>query len=122
MQHYPLLKSLHIALAFASGLGFALRGYIRLVLCRPLLHPVLRWGPHLLDTLLLATGATLWWLLAFSPLAVTWFGIKLILIVVYILLGMAAFRSRQPGPAVLLYLAALGCFFSIAWLALMKPA
>ncbi|PKL95239.1 MAG: regulator SirB [Gammaproteobacteria bacterium HGW-Gammaproteobacteria-8] len=121
MQSYALLKSLHIALAFASGLGFALRGYIRLVLRRPLQHPALRWGPHLLDTLLLASGATLWWLLSFSPLTVHWFGYKLLLIVVYILLGVAAFRSRQPGPAVLLYLAALGCFFGIAWLALMKP-
>jgi len=121
MQSYVLLKSLHIALAFASGLGFALRGYIRLVMRRPLQGPLLRWGPHLLDTLLLLSGATLWWLLALSPLAVPWFGWKLVLIVVYILLGMAAFGSRQPGPAVLLYLTALGCFFGIAWLALFKP-
>lgn len=121
MQYFSLLKSLHIVLALASGLGFALRGYIRLVLRRPMQHPLLRWGPHLLDTLLLVSGATLWWMLRFSPLAVHWFGLKLILIVVYIVLGMAAFRSRKPGPAVLLYLAALACFLAIAWLALFKP-
>jgi len=121
MSTYELLKILHIALALISGLGFALRGFIRLVLQRPLAHPLVRFGPHLVDTLLLASGVMLWLILGFSPLAGGWFGLKLLLVVVYIAVGITAFRIRHPGIAVLAYLAALGVFLSVAWLALFKP-
>lgn len=121
MSVYALLKMLHIALALISGLGFALRGFIRLVLNRPLAHPLIRFGPHLIDTLLLASGIGLWVILGLSPVAAGWFGLKLVLVVVYILLGIAAFRHARRGPATLLYLAALFIFITIAALALHKP-
>ena len=121
MSTYELLKLLHIALALISGLGFAMRGFIRLVLRRPLAHPLVRIGPHLVDTLLLASGVGLWLILGLSPLAAGWFGLKLLLVVVYIAVGITAFRIRHPGIAVLAYLAALGVFLSVAWLALFKP-
>lgn len=121
MSIYELLKTLHIFLALFSGLGFALRGFIRLVLNRPLAHPLVRFGPHLVDTLLLASGVGLWMILGISPLTVGWFGLKLLLIVVYIALGITAFRIRHQGKAVLVFLAALATFVSIAWLAIFKP-
>ena len=121
MSTYELLKILHIALALISGLGFALRGFIRLVRQRPLAHPLVRFGPHLVDTVLLASGVGLWFILGLSPLAGVWFGLKLLLVVVYIVIGITAFRIRHPGIAVLAYLAALGVFLSVAWLALFKP-
>lgn len=121
MSIYGLLKTLHILLALISGLGFALRGFIRLVLDRPLANPLVRFGPHVIDTLLLASGIALWMLLGLSPLSAGWFGLKLLLIVVYILLGLTAFRIRHQGMAVLVFLAALAAFLSIAWLALFKP-
>lgn len=121
MSIYELLKTLHIFLALVSGLGFALRGFIRLVLRRPLAHPLIRFGPHLIDTLLLASGVGLWMILGLSPLATGWFGLKLVLIVVYILLGITAFRIRHQGKAVLVFLATLAVFLSIVWLALYKP-
>lgn len=121
MSTYELLKMLHIALALISGLGFALRGFIRLVLQQPLAHPLVRFGPHLIDTLLLASGIGLWLILGLSPVAAGWFGIKLLLVVVYVLVGITAFRMHHQGAAVLVYLAALGIFLSVAWLALFKP-
>lgn len=121
MSVYELLKILHIVLALISGLGFALRGFIRLVLRNPLAHPLIRFGPHVVDTLLLASGVGLWMILGLSPLTAGWFGLKLLLIVVYILLGVTAFRTRHQGKAVLVFLAALAAFLSIAWLALFKP-
>jgi len=120
MSIYELLKTLHIFLALLSGLGFALRGFIRLVLNRPLAHPLVRFGPHLIDTLLLASGVALWMILGLSPLSAGWFGVKLLIIVVYIVLGISAFRIRHQGKAVLVFLAALAAFLSIAWLALFK--
>src|SRR6056297_2080830 len=121
MSTYGLLNTLHIFLALISGLGFALRGFIRLVLDKPLAHPLVRFGPHLIDTLLLASGVALWMVLGLSPLSAGWFGIKLLMIVVYIALGITAFRIRHQGKAVLVFLAALAAFLSIAWLALFKP-
>lgn len=121
MSIYELLKTLHVVLALVSGLGFALRGFIRLVLQRPLAHPLVRFGPHLIDTLLLASGLGLWMILGLSPFSAGWFGVKLLLIVVYIVLGIKAFRIRHQGKAVLVFLAALAVFLSIVWLALFKP-
>lgn len=121
MSTYELIKTLHIALALVSGLGFALRGFVRLVMNRPLSNPLVRFGPHLIDTLLLASGVALWMILGLSPLGVGWFGVKLLMIVVYIGLGITAFRIRHQGKAVLVFLAALAAFLSIAWLALFKP-
>ncbi len=121
MSVYALLKMLHIALALISGLGFALRGFIRLVLNRPLAHPLIRFGPHLIDTVLLASGIALWVILGLSPAVAGWFGLKLLLIVVYIVLGITAFRHASTGPATLLYLTALTVFVAIAALALYKP-
>lgn len=121
MSTHELLKMLHIALALISGLGFALRGFIRLILQQPLAHPLVRFGPHLIDTLLLASGIGLWLILGLSPFAAGWFGVKLLLVVVYVLVGITAFRMHHQGAAVLVYLAALGIFLSVAWLALFKP-
>jgi uncharacterized membrane protein SirB2 len=60
MGSYLLLKHLHLTLVVLSGLGFALRGFLKLALERPLSHPMVKVGPHLLDTLLLISGAGLW--------------------------------------------------------------
>jgi len=119
MSIYWLLKYLHAFLALISGLGFALRGFIRLVIRRPIDHPLARVGPHIIDTLLLFSGFGLWWLMRF-PLA-SWFGLKLLLVVAYIAVGIAAFRQPRYGPAVLLYLLALSIYLLVAYLALFKP-
>lgn len=119
MSIYVLLKNLHIALALFSGIGFALRGYIRLVLDRPLAHPMVRVGPHVIDTLLLFSGIALWVQMQFSLLS--WLGVKLLLIVVYIVLGILAFRMRARGAAVGVYLIALVIFVGVASLAVHKP-
>lgn len=121
MSVYELLKHLHVLLALISGLGFALRGFIRLVLDRPLAHPMMRIGPHVVDTLLLASGIALWVIMAYSPIAMGWFGLKLIAVVVYILLGVVAFRMANRQAALMVYLLALATFLGIAWLAVYKP-
>jgi len=119
MSIYVLLKNLHIALALFSGIGFAVRGYIRLVLESPLAHPMVRVGPHIIDTLLLFSGIALWVQMSFSVLS--WFGLKLLLIVVYIVLGITAFRMRSRGAAIVVYLVALSIFVGVANLTVYKP-
>jgi uncharacterized membrane protein SirB2 len=119
MSYYPLLKNIHILLALTSGLGFALRGFVRLVLERPLRRRIWKIAPHIVDTLLLASGATLWWIVGWPLLS--WLGVKLLLVLTYILLGMAAFRAGRQSHATGLYLLALAVFVTIAALALHKP-
>lgn len=119
MSIYVLLKNLHIVLALLSGIGFALRGYVRLVLEQPLAHPMVRIGPHVIDTLLLFSGIALWVQMAFSLFS--WIGLKLLLIVVYLSLGITAFRMRSRGAAIILYLIALTIFVGVANLAVYKP-
>lgn len=119
MIDYALIKNIHVVLALTSGLGFALRGFVRLVLGRPLNHPVLRVAPHLVDTLLLASGVALWVMVGW-PLF-SWLGIKLSLVIVYILLGIAAFRAHDANRAVGVYLLALLAFLAVAFVAVHKP-
>ena len=119
MFDYLPIKHIHVLLALTSGMGFALRGFIRLVLSRPLQHRLWKILPHVVDTLLLATGVTLW-ILAGWPL-LSWLGAKLTLVLAYILLGAAAFRAANRQRAVALYLAALLVFLGIAALAVHKP-
>lgn len=119
MEYYLPIKYAHILLALFSGLGFALRGFVRLVLNRSLEHRVLRVAPHVIDTLLLASGVTLWIIVGWPLLS--WLGLKLLLVLAYILLGMAAFHAARQTRAVSLYLAALAVFIAIAALALHKP-
>jgi uncharacterized membrane protein SirB2 len=120
MSIFLLLKNLHILLALISGIGFGLRGYLRLVLNRPLAHPMVRVGPHVIDTLLLFSGFALWFQMGYSLLS--WFGLKLALVVAYILLGITAFRMQARGAAIIVYLGALLVFISIAAIAVHKPA
>ncbi len=114
-----LLKNLHIGLALISGIGFALRGYLRLVLDRHPPGPLIRIGPHVIDTLLLISGIGLWMQVRHGLLS--WFGLKLALVVVYILLGIGALRSRSRGAGIMLYWLALTVFLAIAVIAIQKP-
>ncbi len=119
MEYYPLLKNIHIFIALLSGMGFALRGYLRLVMNQPVRHPVIRIAPHILDTVLLATGIALWVMVGWPFFS--WLGLKIALIVAYILIGIAAFRSGRSGTGIILYLTALIVFVIIAVIAVHKP-
>jgi len=122
MPTIELLKGLHLLLAVFSGLGFALRGFVLRVLDRPLSHPLIRVGPHLVDTLLLASGVGLWLHYRYSLLDTGWLGLKLVLVLVYIVVGLAAFRIENRERAVLVYLLALGIYVAVAALAVYKPS
>ncbi|MFW5815455.1 MAG: SirB2 family protein [Wenzhouxiangella sp.] len=119
MSVYELLKYLHIALALISLLGFGLRGFVRLVQRRPLAAPLLRVGPHVSDTLLLATGVALW-VLGGWPLW-SWLGAKLVLIAAYVYTGVLAFRTPEPQRAVSLYTGGLVLFLAIVVVSVFKP-
>ncbi|HSC47566.1 MAG TPA: SirB2 family protein [Gammaproteobacteria bacterium] len=93
---YESVKLAHMALAGLSLLLFALRGGASLLISRPLRHPLWRVLPHAMDTLLLACGVWLAWQLRLDPFTTSWFGVKLLCVLIYIAFGILAFRLSGP--------------------------
>jgi uncharacterized membrane protein SirB2 len=116
---YSHLKTAHISLVVMSGVLFASRGSLVLagrgwVMARP--WRLLSYG---IDSLLLAAGVTLWAVLSLNPVASPWLGVKLILLVLYIVLGSLALK-RAPTPALqrASYAGALGVYLFMVSVAL----
>lgn len=104
---YPIMKHLHMTLAFLTLFSFALRG-IWMMRQSPLLHQ--RWvkiAPHIIDTLLLVTALILAGILRYNPGAHPWLMAKIIALVVYIVLGVIAFRHPNAKVRVASWCAAM---------------
>ena len=123
MSGYLLLRHAHVALALISISLFVLRGIPRVWLQRPLNQRWLRIAPHINDTLLLLSGLVLMIGSAQYPPAHAWLTLKLVLLVVYILLGVAAFRMQAaPRLQKVLFTTALAVFGWIVAIALTRQA
>lgn len=111
IEHYVLLRHLHVGLVAASGALFALRALARLAGAHwPLAKPA-RVASWVIDSGLLAAGAALWAALRIDPVGHPWLGTKLLLLLAYIGLGTMALRRARTTAARLAWtLAALGCF------------
>lgn len=108
---YAEIKLAHVAFVAASGTLFAVRGAAVLAGQRWAMVKPLRVASYVIDTLLLAAGASLWAILALQPLRDGWLGTKLALLVVYVVLGSVALkRGRTPGARAAAYVAALAVF------------
>jgi uncharacterized membrane protein SirB2 len=113
------LKLIHVSCAFASISGFGLRGYW-MVSDNPLLqHRLSKVLPHVIDTLLLGSAISLLMVLHLSPLVHLWLGAKIIALLLYIGLGMAALRFGRTKKikisAWLLALLMAGYIVSVAY-------
>ncbi|KIQ97584.1 SirB2 family protein [Lysobacter sp. A03] len=118
IEFYPQIKSIHIAMAITSGLIFALRGAGVLAGMRwPHWLPV-RWTSYTVDTALLTAALMLLTMLPGAMFANGWLTVKLLLLVVYIVLGVFAIkRGRTRLAKAGFYIAALltfGMVYSIA--------
>jgi uncharacterized membrane protein SirB2 len=106
LEYYPEIRLLHITAVFTSGSLFALRG-MGLILDKqwPLAAPV-RYLTYVVDTILLTAALMLTTILHQYPFVHGWLTIKVALLVVYIVLGIIAFRPGRT-PAV-----RFGCWLS----------
>lgn len=114
IEFYPQIKHAHIGLVMVSVALFALRGAAVQVGMRwPRARPV-RLASYAIDTGLLAAGL---WLVAILPggfFANGWLTAKLVLLVVYVVLGVFAMRrARSRIGRALCYVAALATFSMI---------
>lgn len=116
---YAQIKQGHIALVVCSGALFAARGVGLWAGARWPMAAWARWLSVGVDTLLLAAGVTLWALLGLNPARDTWLGVKLLLLLAYIVVGSVALRrGRTARLRKLAFLAALGLYGFMASVAL----
>lgn len=106
--------TLSIALFVARGLG------VQMAANWPMRAGVRRLSV-LIDTILLAAGVSLWMLMQYNPVVHTWLGMKLTLLVLYIVLGSFALkRARTPRARAVFFMAALACALWMVSIALIR--
>ena len=111
MEHYFLIKHLHITAATLSLLFFILRAVWSVCDAEVLKARWVRIAPHVIDTLLLTLGVVLMVMLSLWPHQHPWLAAKLIALLAYIGLGTVAIkRGRTPRTRAVAALAAVATF------------
>jgi uncharacterized membrane protein SirB2 len=107
-EYYLVLRNLHIGCAIATIALFVLRGLLMFA-DSPRRHgPVLRYLPHVIDTVLLTTALMLTTVIRQYPFSTGWLTVKVVLLVAYIVLGSIALkRGRTRTIRVAAFAAAL---------------
>ncbi len=120
LELYPQIKLIHIACVVLSGSLFALRGTILILAGSQWVHhPIVRRTTYLIDTTLLAAGIALAAMLHQYPFVQAWLTAKVLLLVVYIVLGVFALRrGRTRGSRAGFFFAALAVYLFIASIAI----
>jgi uncharacterized membrane protein SirB2 len=123
MFSYIILKYIHIATAFISIVGFAVR-WIWMIQSSPILQK--RWVrivPHINDTVLLLSAIALVMMTSQYPGPATWINAKIVALLAYIILGTVALkRGKTKRIRVISGILAILTFFYIAMVALSKNA
>ena len=120
IEFYPQIRAIHILAVTLSGSLFALRGLGVLAGARwPRFAPV-RYLSYTIDTVLLTAALMLVTILPAAVFANHWLTVKLVLVVVYVVLGVFALRrGRTPRARAICYAAALLVFGTIVGIARM---
>ena len=119
IEFYAQIKWVHIASIIASGLLFLLRGTLvwagkeRLAMLAPL-----RFLSYGIDTVLLSAALMLLTILPHAMYANGWLTVKLVLVVVYVVLGTLALkRGRTARMRTVSFLAAVAVYLAIIGIA-----
>lgn len=118
IEFYPQIKQAHVLFVLASGALFLLRGSLVLAGSRFGMAAPARWLSYAIDTALLTAALMLWTILPGGMFANGWLTMKIVLLVVYVVLGSFALKraSTRRGRA-LCFVAALATYaflFSVA--------
>jgi len=95
IEYYPVLRRVHIGCAFLTIVLFTLRGGLMMADSPWQRTAVLRYLPHAVDTVLLTTALMLTTVIHQYPFAVGWLTTKVVLLVIYILLGSVAIKHGR---------------------------
>ena len=118
---YYLVKLVHVLCAAGSISLFVIRGIWHLQNSPMLKHMWVRIVPHTIDAVLLASAGWLMVLTAQYPGTSLWLSVKLTAVLLYIGLGMVAFRfARDRRVKLIAWLAAVLVFALIVALAVWR--
>ncbi|TCO98347.1 SirB2 family protein [Uruburuella suis] len=122
-MQYLLVKHSHITFVAITIILFNLRFWLRFARPEKPLAGILKVLPHFNDTLLLFTGLWLMKITHFSPFGnADWLGVKLLLLLVYIGIGIVAIKSApRSGRANAGYALCMVCVLVMIYLARYKP-
>lgn len=120
---YLIVKHSHLLLVALTFLLFNLRFWLRFARPAQALPKLLKIFPHLNDTLLFLSGLWLIHLTGWIPFAnANWLGVKLLLLLCYIIFGAKTMHAApRSSRALLFYALSMLCFASIIALAYFKP-
>jgi uncharacterized membrane protein SirB2 len=108
IEFYAEIKWVHVAAVLSSGALFALRGAVMLVGARWHMAAPLRYLSYTIDTVLLTAALMLATILHQYPFVHAWLTAKVLLLVVYVILGSYALkRGATRGVRARTYFAAL---------------
>jgi len=116
-----VVKLIHVTCAILTGLSFSLRG-IWMIMESPLFKAKLtRVFPHVIDTCLLVSAVILAFYYQLNPLLHSWLLAKIVLLLLYIFSGMAAFRfAKEKSSQIAFWLLSLLLLAGIYYAALSK--
>jgi uncharacterized membrane protein SirB2 len=107
-EYYVLLRHVHIGCAILTIALFVLRGGLMLAESPWQRNVVLRYLPHVVDTVLLTSALMLTTVIHQYPFSTGWVTMKVVLLVLYIVLGSIALkRGRTKSIRVAALVAAL---------------
>jgi uncharacterized membrane protein SirB2 len=116
-----MIKYFHLFFVTLSATLFFLRGVWHLNASVMLQRRWVKRLPHVNDTLLLLTGVALVMTSEVFSFSDSWLQVKLACLLLYIVLGMLAFKwAKEDKTRLLLWLSALGVFVMMITIALSK--
>lgn len=118
IEFYPETKLVHVGAVIASGLLFFVRGLAVQLGGRWAMAAPLRYLSYSIDTVLLTAALMLSSMLRMYPFQQSWLTAKVVLLVVYVVLGSLALkRARSPRVRAICFAAALAVFLAIVSIA-----
>lgn len=111
IEFYTQIKFVHVLCVILSGTLFAVRGILMLARSRYVNHPLLRYLSYAIDTSLLTAALMLVSILHQYPFVQNWLTAKVLLLILYIVLGTFALRrGRTLRVRATCYFVALGVY------------
>lgn len=117
---YLALKHLHLTFVLLSILAFIIRGIWLFMGSSMLGKKWVKILPHVISTVLLVSGIAVAIHLGMSPGSQPWLMAKIIGLIVYIALGVAAFKAANPATRKICWVIALLVFAYIVSVAVTK--
>lgn len=117
---YLALKHLHLTFVVLSLLLFFIRGIWLFTKSGMLTRKWVKVLPHIISTFLLVSGIVLAVHLSMSPGSQPWLMTKIVALIAYIALAVAAFKTPNPVTSKILWISALIVFAYIVNVAITK--